>query len=113
MCPFCKSQLCHVLDSMFDECEEIPLEHFVVPFVVVDGSKIFKITLVGQLNGNPTLSKDRMTIIKFGMLYTKPKKKISRASDNEFNLGCGCVVAFVIEATLQKQNKKCQANQKH
>ena len=44
---------------MFDEHEEIPLEHYVVPFVVVDGSKIFKSTLVSQLNDNPTLSKDR------------------------------------------------------
>ena len=36
----------HVLYSMVDEHEEIPLEQCVVPFVVVDGSKIFKSTLV-------------------------------------------------------------------
>ena len=41
-----ESKLRHVLYSMVDEHEEIPLEHCVVPFVVVDGSNIFKSTLV-------------------------------------------------------------------
>lgn len=40
---------------MVDEHETIHLEHFMVPFVVVDGSKIFNSTLVSQLNGNRTL----------------------------------------------------------
>ena len=77
-------ELRHVLDSMVDDHEKIPMEHFVVPFVLVDGSKIFKSTLVNQLNGNPTLSKDRMTRIKYGMLYTKLEKIISSAGDNGF-----------------------------
>ena len=55
---------------MVDEHKEISLEHHVVPFVV-DTSKIFKSTLVGQLNGNPTLSKDRLTRTKSGLLYIK------------------------------------------
>ena len=90
---------------LVDEHEEIPLEHYVVLFIVVDGSKIFKSTLVSQLNGNPTLLNDRMTEIKFGMLYTKLEKKISRASDNDFSLklGCDCVVAFVIKAIIEKK----------
>ena len=90
---------------MVDEHEESPLEHHVVPFVDVDGPKIFKSTLVSHLNGNPTLSKDRLTKIKFGMLYTKLETKISRVGDNVFNfkLGCDCVVALVIEATTKKK----------
>ena len=41
------------------------------------------------------------------MFYTKHKKKISRASVNGFNLklGCDCVVAFVIEAIIEKIKK--------
>ena len=69
----------HVLDSIVDEDEEIPLEHIVVPFVVDDGSKIFESAFISQLNGNPTLSKDRLTRIKFGMLNTKHEKKISKS----------------------------------
>lgn len=41
-----QSELRHVLDSMVDEHEEIPLEHSIMPFVVIDGSKIFISTLV-------------------------------------------------------------------
>lgn len=33
----------------------------VEPFVEFDGNRIFKSTLVGHLNGNPFLSKDRLT----------------------------------------------------
>ena len=101
-------ELRHVLDSMVDEHEEIPLEHFVVPFVVVDDSKIFKSTLVSQLHGNPTLSKDSPTRIKLGMLYTKPKKEIWRVGDNDFNLklGCDCALAFVTEAMIEKLKRK-------
>ena len=49
------------------------------------------------------------------MLYTKPKKKISRDGDNDFNLelGCDCAMAFVTKAMIEKLNKKeDQANQK-
>ena len=74
-----------------------------VPFVVVDGSKIFKNALVNQLNNNHTLSKDRLTRIKYGRPYTKLEKKISRAGDNDFNLelGCDCDVAFVTGAMIE------------
>ena len=41
-----QSKLRHVLYTMLDEHEEIPLEHCVVPFVVVDDSKIFESTLI-------------------------------------------------------------------
>ena len=98
-----QSELRHVLDSMVDEHEEIPLEYFVMPFVVVEGSKIFKSTLASQLNGKPTMSKERLTRIKPSMLHTKPEKKILRAGDNDFSLKLeiDCVVAFVIEAKIE------------
>ena len=46
---------------------------------------------------------DRWTIIKLEMLYTKPKKKITIASDNNSNLQleCDCATTFVIEATIE------------
>lgn len=60
---------------MVDEHEEIPLEHSMVPFIVVDDSKILTSTLVSQLNGKPTLSKNRLTKIKSSMLYTTVRRK--------------------------------------
>lgn len=46
---------------------------------------------------------DRWTIIKLEMLYTKPKKKITIASDNNssLQLECDCATTFVIEATIE------------
>ena len=40
------------------------------PFVEFDGNRIFKSTLVGQLNGNPFLSsKDRLTRVKKSLYF--------------------------------------------
>ena len=41
-------------------------------YVKVGESRIFKSTLVSQLNGNPTLFEDQTTRIKASILYMKP-----------------------------------------
>lgn len=45
----------------------------------MDGPKLHKRTLVSELNGNSMLSKDRLAIIKFGMLHIKLKVRLSKA----------------------------------
>ena len=58
-----QSELLHALDVLIDEHKngEIPTQSNVksiVDYVEVGDSKIFKSTLVSQLNAIPTLSKD-------------------------------------------------------
>jgi hypothetical protein len=58
-----QSELLHALDVLIDEHKngEIPTQSNVksiVAYVEVGDSKIFKSTLVSQLNAIPTLSKD-------------------------------------------------------
>ena len=60
--------------------------------VEVGESKIFKSTLVSQLNGNPTLSKDCLTWIKVGILYMKPKLLTTANHDTKLNLDYDCGV---------------------
>ncbi|MCO5586654.1 hypothetical protein L7F22_040596 [Adiantum nelumboides] len=51
-------ELRHVIDTVIDE--EKKVTSVISPFVELDGKKICKSTLVSQLSGNPTLSKDRL-----------------------------------------------------
>ena len=64
--------------------------------------------MVNQFNGNPTLSKDRMTSIKYGRIYNKHEKKVLRvgANDSSMKSGCDCDVAFVTQATIEMMRKK-------
>ena len=63
----------HVLDRLVNKQEGNPLQLFILPFVEADGSIIYMSALVSELNENLMLSKDRLTIIKYGMLLVKPK----------------------------------------
>ena len=60
--------------------------------VKVGESTILKNALISQLNGNPTLSKDRSTRIKAGVLYMKPKLLTTKNHDTMLNLDCDCGV---------------------
>ena len=77
-----QSELQQALDVLIDECEnvEMPFQSnlkFIVPYVELGECRNFKSTLVCQLNGNPTLSKDRLTRFKANILYMKPKLLIA------------------------------------
>ena len=63
--------------------------------VEVRGSRIFKSTLVSQLNGKPTLSKDTLTRIKARMSYTNLNSLPPQNHDTMLNLGCDCRVCFL------------------
>jgi len=56
------------------------------------------------LNDNPTLSNDRLTRIKFGRLYAKPKVRLSRAKDHDYSLKLRCdyAISFVSQAIAEK-----------
>ena len=58
-----QSELRHVLDVLIDEYKNVKMPSqsnvkFIVAYVEIRKSRIFKSTRVNQLIGNPTLSKD-------------------------------------------------------
>ena len=70
----------------------------VLPFVEYAGHKIYKSTLVSQLNGNPFLSKDRLTRVKHSMYFNNHDDYMSAASSSStclLGLGSDCGVYFV------------------
>ena len=85
--------------------------------VEVDRSKIYKNTLVGELNGNATLSKSRLTWIKYGILYVKPKVRLSFARYNDWdcNWYWDVIVHYFLSVKQWKKKKlklkKKQVNQ--
>ncbi|KAL3680822.1 hypothetical protein R1sor_023778 [Riccia sorocarpa] len=66
------------------------------PMVAYDGHSIYKATLVSQLLGNPTLSKDRLTRIKQSIYFNgvKPKPKQEGVPVCIMNIGSDCAVMF-------------------
>ena len=68
------TKLEHTLDDvLIDENEIVDVSSqshvmSILAYVEVGGFRIFKSTLVSQLNGNPTLLKNLMTQVKTGLL---------------------------------------------
>jgi hypothetical protein len=61
-----QSELRHAWDVLINNHENLEMSSksnvkLVVAYVEVDESRIFKSTLVSQLNNHPTLSKDQLT----------------------------------------------------
>lgn len=96
-----QSELRHALDSLVDDKESTRSE--VSSFVEVDGKTICKSTLVSQLNGNPTLSKDRLTRVKSGVIFSL-EKKVNLETRTCLVIGSDCAVLF--ERTSTKDNAK-------
>lgn len=96
-------ELRHVMDSLVDEEEKVISQ--ISPFVEVDGKTICKSTLVSQLNGNPTLSKDRLTRVKSG-IYFSFDKKTKFQTGTCLVIGSDCAVLF--ERSSSKDNAKCK-----
>ncbi|KAL3695521.1 hypothetical protein R1sor_009597 [Riccia sorocarpa] len=66
------------------------------PMVVYEGHSIYKATLVSQLLGNPTLSKDRLTRIKQSIYFNgvKPKPRQDGVPVCIMDIGSDCAVLF-------------------
>ncbi|KAL3680804.1 hypothetical protein R1sor_023760 [Riccia sorocarpa] len=71
------------------------------PMVVYDGHAIYKATLVSQLVGNPTLSKDRLTRIKQSIYFNgvKQKQRVDGVPVCILDIGSDCAVLFDTERT--------------
>jgi len=77
----------------------------VVAFVEFDGNRIFKSTLVGQLNGNPFLSKDRLTRVKKSLYFNNSEDYLNAAQcSNTCFVGIGSDVGvyFVQRSTISR-----------
>ena len=48
------------------------------PVAELDGKDIYKYCLVSQLNGNPTLSKDRLTKVRNGVYFKQDERPPKR-----------------------------------
>jgi hypothetical protein len=93
-----QSELRHALDVLIDGHENVEVSSqsnvkFIVAYVDVGESRVFKSTLVSQLNGNLT-SKNRLTHIKVGILNMKPKLLTTTNHDTMLNIGCYSGVCF-------------------
>ena len=100
------SKLRHVLDDMLDEYESCQVvSKSILPYVEFERTKIYKSTLVSQLNGNPTLSKDKLTRIKSGIIYIEEKVKTLANHDTLLKLGCNCAVVFLNTPEVQTVKK--------
>lgn len=79
----------------------------IVPVVEFGGCQIFKSTLVSQLNGNPFLSKDRLTRVRNSIYFNNSEDYISAASSSNkclLGLGSDCGVFFLQRNTLTKSS---------
>ena len=100
-----------VISKMLDSIEErppncipgIPNTIPAVPVVEYIGKVIYKSTLVSELNGNPFLSKDRLTKIKNLVFFNNAEEYLSAANSSTtclFALGSDCGVLFMKSSNL-------------
>lgn len=112
----------HAISEMLDEaeprqpgmsdCESSNLK--IMPVVQYNGQTIYKSTLVADLNGNPFLSKDRLTRIKNSVYFNNADDYLSAANSSTtalLGLGSDCGVYFVQSASLN-QSSAVKAAQK-
>ncbi|KAL3696831.1 hypothetical protein R1sor_010907 [Riccia sorocarpa] len=85
------SEILHQVESG----EEEPIKFD--PMVVYDGHSIYKATLVSQLVGNPTLSKDRLTRIKQSIYFNGVKQRPRVKEKQDFKYIVQGVVSLKVE----------------
>ena len=89
----------------------------IVPIVTYEGHTIYKSTLVSQLNGNPFLSKDRLTRVRNSIYFNNADDYIAASSSISsmmLGLGSDCGVFFLqcnsqsssITAAIQRTRAK-------
>ena len=77
------------------------------PVVEYMGRAIYKSTLVSELNGNPFLSKDRLTRIKNSVYFNNADEYLSAANSTTtcfMGLGNDCGVLFVESSNLNQSS---------
>ncbi|KAL3700859.1 hypothetical protein R1sor_018881 [Riccia sorocarpa] len=87
----------HIMAEVLQQvqCEGASISKY-DPMVSYDGHSIYKATLVSQLLGNPTLSKDRLIRIKQSIYFNgvKPKPREEGVPVCIMDIGCDCAVLF-------------------
>ncbi|KAL3696467.1 hypothetical protein R1sor_010543 [Riccia sorocarpa] len=99
----------HVMSEVLQQvCSEEEVKKF-NPMVVYDGHSIYKATLVSQLVGNPTLSKDRLTRIKQSVYFNGVKQRPMADGVHVciLDIGYDCAVLFDTEGTTG-EGSSCQ-----
>lgn len=115
--------LSDILSNHEEHVQAIPVPAKVEAFVDFGGHKIYKSPLVGQLNGNPFLSKDRLTRVKNSLYFNNSDAYVSAAeSENTCFVGIGSDVGvfFVQRSTIvqpstvaaAKKRGRCRASKK-
>jgi hypothetical protein len=96
------------LSSLLDDLEmhiqdtDAPMQ--VSPLVEYSSNKIFKSTLVGQLNRNPFLSKDMLTRVRNSIYFNNTDDYLSAANSSNtclLGLGSGCAVYMMQRSTTR------------
>ncbi|KAL3678512.1 hypothetical protein R1sor_021468 [Riccia sorocarpa] len=89
----------HVMSEVLQQvCSDEEVTKF-DPLVIYDGHSIYKATLVSQLVGNPTLSKDRLTRIKQSIYFNgvKHRPRADGVPVCILDIGSDCAVLFDTE----------------
>ena len=104
------SEIRHELDAILDDNN---VNSKVSSFVQVDDKIIFKSTLVSHLNGNPTLSKDRLTRVREGVFYScENANDFLNGNGNLIGIGSDCAVFFTEEdVNLTRPKRKGISNE--
>ena len=103
------SEIRHELDAILDDNN---VNSKVSSFVQVDDKIIFKSTLVSHLNGNPTLSKDRLTRVREGVFYScENANDFLNGNGNLIGIGLDCVVFFTEEVNSTRPKRKGISNE--
>ena len=82
-----------LLSEQEQQVSSSPSSSKILPIVTFQGHSIYKSTLVSQLNGNPYLSKDRLTRMKNSIYFNNSNDYFAASSSTtSMLLGLGCDV---------------------
>ena len=81
------------MDEILDSIDE-NVRKTIKSVVDLDGKDMFKTCLVSQLNGNSTLSKDRLTKVRNGVYFRRDGKAPKKGVSIGFGIGSDCGVLF-------------------
>ncbi len=92
-----ESEWRHKLEGILDFVDE-NVNITTKPVVELDGKDMYKSCLVSQLNGNPTLSKDRLTKVRNGVYFKRDERAPKKGVAIGFGIGSDCAVLFERES---------------
>ena len=91
-----ESEWRHKFDGILDFVDE-NVNITTKTVVELDGKDMCKYCLVSQLNGNPTLSKDRLNKVRNGVYFRRDERAPQKGVAIGFGIGSDCAVFFESE----------------